>query len=82
MLGYLYLFKKRKYKNWMDEVQEEGHNVAEDLASECNKIIAWSNCNGSNRTCILHHWWKIERCHVELKEDDHSNQSTQTHNRR
>jgi len=65
----------------VDEVQE-GSNGAEDLASEHNKIIAWSNC-------LLHHWSKvvenpshIERCHVELKEDDHSNHSTQTHNRR
>jgi len=38
VLGYLYLFKKRKYKKWMDEVQEGGNGA--DLASECNKIIA------------------------------------------
>lgn len=74
MLGSLYLFKKRNTKK-NDEVKEERHNGAEDLASECKEIIKWSNWNGSNRTCILHNWWKvvenpshIEKCHEELQE--------------
>jgi hypothetical protein len=36
---YIYL-RKENTKNWMDEVQEEERNGVEDLASECNKIIA------------------------------------------